>query len=38
MILGTGINLLELTQVRVASFLPALGLAPLLYQIAKFIG
>ncbi|MBD1805896.1 DUF554 domain-containing protein [Microcoleus sp. FACHB-SPT15] len=38
MILGTGINLLELTQVRVASFLPALGLAPVLYQIAKFIG
>ncbi|MBW4544864.1 MAG: DUF554 domain-containing protein [Symplocastrum torsivum CPER-KK1] len=38
MILGTGINLLELTQVRVASFLPALGLAPFLYQVAKFVG
>ncbi len=38
MILGTGINLLELTQVRVASFLPALALAPLLYQVAQLIG
>ncbi|HBB31430.1 MAG TPA: DUF554 domain-containing protein [Cyanobacteria bacterium UBA8803] len=38
MILATGINLLELAQVRVASFLPALGLAPLIYQVVKFIG
>ncbi len=37
-IVGIGINLLELTKVRVASFLPALALAPLLYQVAKLIG
>lgn len=36
MIMGTGINLLDLSQVRVASFLPALGLAPLIYQILTF--
>jgi hypothetical protein len=34
MILGLGFNLLEITQIRVASLLPALLLAPLLYQIA----
>lgn len=34
MILGIGINLLELTKVRVAAFLPALLLAPLFYWIA----
>ncbi len=34
MILGIGINLLELTQVRVAAFLPSLLLAPLLYWLA----
>lgn len=34
MILGTGINLLDLTKIRVASFLPALALAPLIYQVA----
>lgn len=37
MILGTGINLLGLTSIRVASFLPALGLAPLIYQVALLI-
>lgn len=37
MIMGTGINLLELTQIRVASFLPALGLAPVLYYFAQLI-
>ncbi|MGQ4647287.1 DUF554 family protein [Lyngbya aestuarii] len=37
MILGTGINLLGLTPIRVASFLPALGLAPLIYQVALLI-
>ena len=36
MIMGTGINLLDLSQVRIASFLPALGLAPLIYQILTF--
>ncbi|HUS13895.1 MAG TPA: DUF554 domain-containing protein [Chloroflexia bacterium] len=33
-ILGLGINLLDLQRIRVASFLPALVLAPLLYWIA----
>lgn len=33
-ILGIGLNLLELGQVRVASFLPALAIAPLLYALA----
>lgn len=33
MIVGIGLNLLEVTQVRVASFLPALLLAPLLYNL-----
>ncbi|WP_457629644.1 DUF554 domain-containing protein [Oceanithermus sp.] len=37
MILGLGINLLELTRVRVASFLPALVLAPLLWYVAKVL-
>jgi uncharacterized membrane protein YqgA involved in biofilm formation len=37
MILGTGINLLQLTHIRVASFLPALGLAPLIYHVARLI-
>ena len=37
MILGLGINLLELTRVRVASFLPALVLAPLLWYAAKVL-
>lgn len=34
MIVGIGLNLLEVTVVRVASFLPALALAPLAYAIA----
>lgn len=33
MIIGLGLNLLEVTQVRIASFLPALALAPLIYWI-----
>jgi uncharacterized protein len=35
MLLGLGLNLLEVTQVRLASFLPAIALAPLFYAIAK---
>jgi hypothetical protein len=35
MVLGLGFNLLEVARVRVASFLPALLLAPLLYWIAE---
>ncbi|MEM6426878.1 MAG: DUF554 domain-containing protein [Cyanobacteria bacterium P01_D01_bin.128] len=34
MILGLGLNLLEVARVRVASFLPALALAPVVYAIA----
>jgi uncharacterized protein len=34
MIIGLGLNLLEVAQVRIASFLPALLLGPLLYAIA----
>lgn len=34
MVLGVGINLLGLTRIRVASFLPALLLAPLLWALA----
>ncbi|NUN64686.1 DUF554 domain-containing protein [Pseudanabaena biceps] len=34
MLLGLGLNLLELAKVRVASFLPALAIAPLVYWIA----
>ena len=37
MILGLGINLLELARVRVASFLPALVLAPLFWLIAEVL-
>ena len=33
MILGIGLNLLEIAKVRVASFLPALVIAPILYQL-----
>ncbi len=33
-LLGLGLNLLELAKVRVASFLPALAIAPLVYWIA----
>jgi len=37
MILGLGINLLELTRVRVASFLPALVLAPFFWWLAEVL-
>ncbi|MGK7952146.1 MAG: DUF554 domain-containing protein [Xenococcaceae cyanobacterium] len=33
MIMGIGINLLELTKIRVASFLPAIAFAPLIYWL-----
>ncbi len=36
-ILGIGLNLLELGQVRVASFLPALAIAPLVYALAAAV-
>jgi hypothetical protein len=32
-ILGIGLNLLDIAQIRVASFLPSLLLAPLLYAV-----
>ena len=38
MVLGTGLNLLEITKIRVASFLPALAIAPLLLGVAKWLG
>lgn len=38
MILGIGINLLGLTRVRVASFLPALLLGPLVWALADWLG
>jgi uncharacterized membrane protein YqgA involved in biofilm formation len=37
MVLGVGVNLLGLTRVRVASFLPGLALAPLLSLLATWI-
>ncbi len=37
MILGLGLNLLEVTQVRVASFLPALVLAPIIHAFAVWV-
>lgn len=37
MILGLGINLLELARIRVASFLPSLLLAPLFWVLAKVL-
>lgn len=37
MILGLGLNLLEVAKVQVASFLPTLVLAPLLYWLADWI-
>jgi uncharacterized protein len=37
MILSLGLNLLQIAQIRVASFLPALILAPLLYGLAEAI-
>ncbi|NJN86849.1 MAG: DUF554 domain-containing protein [Leptolyngbyaceae cyanobacterium SL_7_1] len=36
MVLGTGINLLELTRIRTASFLPALLITPLLYWLLNW--
>lgn len=38
MILGLGINLLDIGRIRVASFLPALFLAPLLFVLATWVG
>lgn len=38
MILGLGLNLLEVTQLSIAAFLPALVLAPLLYAVAQRFG
>ena len=37
-IVGLGINLLDLTKIRVASFLPALLLVPILYLLAEWVG
>ncbi|MGB3671060.1 MAG: DUF554 domain-containing protein [Phormidesmis sp.] len=37
MILGLGFNLLEVTKIRVASFIPALALGPIIAQLAKLI-
>ena len=37
MILGIGLNLLDIATVKVASFLPALLLAPLLYSFAQWL-
>ena len=37
MLLGLGLNLLELAKVRVASFLPALAIAPLVYWLADIL-
>ncbi len=37
MVLGLGLNFLEIAQVRVASFLPALALAPVLYLLAAWV-
>lgn len=37
MLLGLGLNLLEVAKVRVASFLPALAIAPLVYWFAETI-
>ena len=38
LVIGLGINLLGLARVRVASFLPALALAPLLHRLAALLG
>lgn len=37
MILGLGFNLLQIGQIRVSAFLPALLLAPLFYAIADWV-
>lgn len=38
MILGIGFRLLEIAPIRVASFLPALAIAPIVYAIADWLG
>lgn len=35
-IVGIGLNLLEITKIRVASFLPAIALSPLIYFLANY--
>lgn len=37
MIIGIGINLLEITKIRVASFLPAIAIAPFIYQLGVWL-
>ncbi|BAU66862.1 hypothetical protein STA3757_42680 [Stanieria sp. NIES-3757] len=37
MIIGIGINLLEITKIRVASFLPAIAIAPIIYQLGVWL-
>jgi uncharacterized protein len=37
MIIGLGLNLLEVAKIRVASFGPGLGIAPIVYWIADRI-
>ena len=36
MVIGIGLNLLEVTKIRVASFLPAIAIAPLIYYLANY--
>lgn len=36
-VLGLGLNLLEVSRIRVASFLPAIALAPFIYAIAAWV-
>jgi uncharacterized membrane protein YqgA involved in biofilm formation len=38
MIIGIGLNLLEIVKIRVASFLPAIALAPIVYGVAMLLG
>ncbi len=38
MIMAIGCNLLEITKIRVASFLPAIAIAPLVYFFASYLG
>ncbi|MBE9029141.1 DUF554 domain-containing protein [filamentous cyanobacterium LEGE 11480] len=38
MVLGIGINLLEIQKIRVSSFLPALAIAPVIFWVATLIG
>jgi uncharacterized membrane protein YqgA involved in biofilm formation len=37
MIMGLGLNLLEIARIRVASFLPALFVVPIIYTIAQYL-